>query len=147
MASIRQSKAGSEAGFTLTELLVVLGIVGLLVAAIPVLLRSAIPGTQALAAARLLAQELRIARGAAISAGGTTTVRFDAAKQTYVVEPGDQSHRLPNGVHFALPPRGADTIGFYADGSSSGGVVLVGDGGTRHRVAADWLTGRITVDE
>ena len=47
--------ATGEAGFTLTELLVVLAIIGLLIVAAPTLLNTALPGTQSLAAARALA--------------------------------------------------------------------------------------------
>jgi general secretion pathway protein H len=148
MAPIRPCATGrrGEAGFTLTELLVVLAIIGLLVAAIPVLLRSAIPGTQALAAARSLANDLRLARGLAIARGATISVTFDPARQVYAVAPGGDVHVLPNHIRFALAQRGT-AIGFYPDGSSNGGAVFVGDGGTRHRVAADWLTGRISIDE
>src|ERR1700712_6082136 len=79
MAPIRPCAAGSarEAGFTLTELLVVLAIIGLLLAAVPVLVQSAMPGARSLAAARGLAQDLRIARGQAIASGSATVVRFD----------------------------------------------------------------------
>ncbi|HXC56388.1 MAG TPA: GspH/FimT family pseudopilin [Rhizomicrobium sp.] len=150
MAPTRPCAAGSpprEAGFTLTELLVVLAIIGLLVAAIPVLLQAALPGARALAAARTLANDLRATRGQAIAAGTATAVRFDASRQIYLLEPGDRARNLPNGVHFSLVSGKPPQIGFFADGSSNGGVVFVGDGPLRHRVAIDWLTGRVAVDE
>src|ERR1700712_933401 len=80
MAPSRPCAAGRtrEAGFTLTELLVVLAIIGLLVAAVPILMQSAMPGARTLAAAQGLAQDLRIARGQAIASGSATVVRFDA---------------------------------------------------------------------
>jgi general secretion pathway protein H len=153
MAPTRPSRTGSrprrsEVGFTLTELLVVLAIIGLLVAAVPMILQTALPGTRSLAAARTLAADLRTARGTAIAGGGATTVRFDAVRQLYLVEPGEHSHALANGVPFALPQaRTTAQIAFYADGSSNGGTVFVGDTGHRHRVSIDWLSGRIAIDE
>ena len=147
MAPIRPSRTGSQAGFTLTELLVVLAIIGLLILAAPSLLDKALPGTQSLAAARALANDMRLARGMAVSRGMTVTLRFDPARQIYVQSAQAGAHALPNHVRFALPPRAAsDAIVFRADGSSSGGVVLVGQH-PQHRVAADWLTGRVSVDE
>ncbi len=150
MAPIRPCAAGErpDAGFTLTELLVVLAIVGLLVAAVPVLLQSAMPGARSLAAARALAGDLREARGQAIAGGNATVIRFDATRQSYLLEPGDRKRILPHAVPFSLQgARPAARIGFYPDGSSTGGVVLVGDAAQRHRVAVDWLTGRVLVDE
>jgi general secretion pathway protein H len=147
MASTRPCATGSAAGFTLVELLVVLAIIGLLIAAAPFLMRSAMPGARSLAAARTLAQDLRQTRGQAIASGNATAVRFDSTKQTYLLEPGDRSHTLPRTVRFSLPARAAAQIGFYPDGSSNGGTVFVGEGALRHRVSIDWLTGRIAVDE
>ncbi|MEI9886381.1 MAG: GspH/FimT family pseudopilin [Rhizomicrobium sp.] len=147
MAPIPPSRTG-EAGFTLTELLVVLAIIGLLVAAVPALLQSALPGARSLAAARALAGDLRAARGQAIAGGGATAIRFDAARQIYLSEPGDRRHVLPHAIRFSLQgAKPAVRIGFYPDGSSTGGVVLVGDAAQRHRVAIDWLSGRVSVDE
>ena len=148
MAPIRPCEAGSarDAGFTLTELLVVLAIIGLLVAAIPVLLQTAMPSTRSLAAARGLAQDLRVLRGQAIAGGAATAIRFDTAKQVYLLEPGDRKQSLPNAVPFSFDYLNASQIAFYPDGTSNGGTVFVGEGSLRHRVAVDWL-GRIKVDE
>ncbi len=149
MAPTRPCAIGDarEAGFTLTELLVVLAIIGLIVAAIPVLLQTALPGARARAATQALAQDLRTLRGQAIAGGGATSIRFDAARQVYLLEPGDHKHKLPNAVPFSLPRAGASQIGFYADGSSTGGTVYVGDGALRHRISIDWLSGRVAVDD
>jgi general secretion pathway protein H len=141
MAPTRPCATGDarEAGFTLTELLVVL--------AIPVLLQTAMPGARSRAAAQALAQDLRTLRGQAIAGGSATSIRFDAAHQIYLLEPGDHKHTLPNAVPFSLPRAAATQIGFYPDGSSNGGTVYVGDGALRHRIAIDWLSGRVTVDD
>lgn len=152
MAPIRQLRIGrastGEAGFTLIELLIVLAIIGLIVAAIPILLQAALPGTRSLAAARSLADDLRAARGAAVASGAATAVRFLPSKQVYLLEPGNRARRLPQNVPFGFAkPVNAAEIVFAPDGTSNGGTVLVGDRATRHRVRVDWLTGRVAVDE
>ena len=149
MAPIRRSRIGEtrEAGFTLTELLVVLAIIGLLIVAAPALLKTAMPGTQSLAATRALADELRMARGLAISRGTTLAVHFDDLHQCYRDADGAE-HALPNHVHFTFAAAAAprDAV-FRSDGSSNGFAILVGAPPARHRVTADWLTGRIAIDE
>ena len=148
MAPIRLFEAGdeSEAGFTLTELLVVLAIIGLLITATPVLIQSVLPGMRSLAATRTLAGDLRTARGLAVSRGIATRLSFDPTRQTYVLEPGHTLDRLPDAVPFSVPP-GQSVIEFHPDGSSNGGTVFVGEDAHRHRVATDWLNGRIVIDE
>jgi len=145
MAPIRPSRTG-DAGFTLTELLVVLALIGLLAAAAPVLLQAAMPGARSLAAARALADDLRIARGEAIAGGAASAIQFDTAHQIYRLEPGERARQLPNHIPFALA-RGRTSIGFYPDGSADGGELFVGDGPRRHRIVVEALTGRIAIDE
>ncbi len=149
MAAIRQSRTGNSEGFTLTELLVVLGVIGLLIVATPTLIQAALPGARAAAEARALASNLRAMRAEAIAHGHATRVVFDAVGHAFTDEPRNSTYTLPDGLRFAFP--GAEsttrTIEFYPDGSSSGGAVLVGNDRFRHRIAADWLTGKVSVDE
>jgi general secretion pathway protein H len=133
-----RSSATGEAGFTLTELLVVLAIIGLIVAAAPAVLKNALPGTKSLADARGVAQELRIARGTAIARGTTTSVSFDAVHHSY----STSLSAKPRALAFTLDKPGLRIL-FYADGSSSGGTLKVGS----HRIAVRWLDGRVALDE
>jgi general secretion pathway protein H len=38
------------------------------------------------------------------------------------------------------------SIRFYPDGGSSGGTLVIGRAPSAHRIAVDWLTGRVDVD-
>jgi general secretion pathway protein H len=142
-----KAATGSEAGFTLTELLVVLAIIGLLIVAAPALIKTALPGSQSLAAARALADDLRMARGLAVAHGTTIRVAFDEEHQTYRAGNG-AVRALPHHIRFAFTaPDAAREIDFRPDGGANGGRVLVGEKPSQHRVSADWLTGRIAIDE
>lgn len=132
-----------EAGYTLTELLVVLTIMALVaVAAVPMLSASR-PGLLAKSAAHAVAQDLAAARRDAIARGEETRVVFTAGR--YEVLPGGPSRALPKGI--ALRLRGAAEIDFFADGSSNGGIVEVASAHARHNVVTHWPSGRITLDE
>ena len=135
-----------EAGFTLTELLVVLAVVALIAAAAPVLVQSALPGARALSAARTLANDLRATRGRAIASGTPAVMQFDAALRTYQAEPSGAARELPTGIGFSTPLK-LRRVTFYPDGSSSGGTVILTDGTNVHRLAVDRFTGRVAVDE
>lgn len=114
-------------GFTLIELAVVLAIVaGAAVVMLPRL--SWIVGAGDFAAARnQVLSELRITRGRAIEQRQTTVIgpdQFDAGGVTLTMAP-------PDGIRF------------HADGSSSGGRVVMISGGREAIVSVDWLTGRV----
>ena len=146
---IHRSRTGepSEDGYTLIELLVVLAIIGLAVLAVPTLLNGAIPSVQSKSAARTLASDLRLARDIAVSRGEPVRVIFGAEKQTYGLA-GRPARSLPYATPFTQGTRrDSFEIDFFPDGSSNGGVVTVGTAGHQHKVATDWLTGRVSVDE
>ncbi|HEY2034721.1 MAG TPA: GspH/FimT family pseudopilin [Rhizomicrobium sp.] len=143
MAPIRPSGTGED-GYTLVELLVVIAVIGLLLAATPTLLSAGLPGIRSLSAARAFALDLRTARSAALARGIETRVVIDQNKQSYRILPGNVEKRLPYGVGFSVAARDAAEIDFFPDGSARGDTVTVGK---MHRVSIDWLTGRITIDE
>ena len=147
MAPTRRFATGSEAGFTLTELLVVLAIIGLLIVAAPALIKTALPSSQSLAAAHALVDDLRMARGLAVARGTTLRVAYDQEHQTYRAGNG-AVRMLPHHIRFGFAgPDAAHEIDFRPDGGARGTVVLIGEKPSQHRVSADWLTGRIAIDE
>jgi general secretion pathway protein H len=135
------------AGYTLVELLIVLAIFGMMAAAALPLLSAAHPGLETRAAAAALAGDLRAARQEAIDRGAPERVMFDRARARYTIAPAGVKRVLKKGVGLAVHAALRDEIDFYADGSTSGGtVVLSGAGAIRH-VTVDWPAGRIAVDE
>src|SRR5882672_7438466 len=88
--AIRQSQTGAKAatsGYTLVELLVVLSVISLLIAATPAIISAARPSADTTSAAYILAEELRAARSAAIVNDADRTLVLDLATKAYVVIP------------------------------------------------------------
>ena len=144
---------GAEAGFTITELLVVMTLIGLLVMAAPALISAARPGVNATTTARALAGELRAARGIAATLGRQTEVVLDPDAGFYSVQPGGRAHRLAAGMALVLADSNrqdtgkAAVIRFFPDGSSSGGRVGVRSGNSVRWITVHWLSGKVVVDE
>ncbi len=139
-----------DAGFTLIEILVVLAILGVALGLIigrgPMRSR----GLENRAAAGVLAQTLRAARALAIATDHDVSVAIDPARHVFAIDGGPKlklAQDLPVSV---LPgalrgPGPVRLIRFAADGSASGGQVLLGAGRQRLGVTVEWLTGRVSV--
>jgi len=100
-----------------------------------------------------LAAALRETRSRAIHDGKTAIFVVDGARGAFGVLAGDAPlRRLPAGFRVGLlAPRedtlepGRGIIRFFADGSSTGGVVRLLRGERQADVAIDWLTGRVAL--
>jgi general secretion pathway protein H len=136
--------AKSSAGFTLVELLVVIGITGLVLAVV-VSTRPKATAVRLAAAARSVAVTLQMARAQAMASNTETVVRIDAQKRQFGFASSMQP--LPKGVSVALTVAATERVGesgglrFYPDGQSTGGEIVLTLGGRSSRVAVNWLTG------
>lgn len=154
MKMLLRSRAGENAsGYTLVELLVVLTLIGLLVAAAPAVISAARPGTQLRALAYDLADALRAARSAAILNGAEFSVVIDLDNKTVVAAHDKHLRPFPSDIALEFfGPRSAQNgslaeFRFYPDGSSSGGTVRLTLGAQSHTVTDHAFTGRIAIDE
>jgi general secretion pathway protein H len=149
--AIQSSRTGNG-GYTLVELLVVLTVISLIIAATPVVVSAARPGAQARAATYALADAFRGARVAAIMAGTDRVVVLDLLHRTYVTSDGT-TRQLPDSVQWefeAGPGAVVDDqarLRFYPDGSSSGGRIRIMGAGPNRLIVNHRLTGRISIDE
>jgi general secretion pathway protein H len=135
---------GKSAGFTLVELLVVMGIMGLILTGV-LAAKPKTAATRVAVAARAIAASLQLARTQAMASNAETVVRIDVERRQFGV--AGSMHALPRGMTVAMTvaetERIADSGGmrFYPDGQSSGGeIVLILDGRASH-IAVNWLTG------
>ena len=138
-----------RAGFTLIEMLVVLAILALVMAVIPPLLAGGQARAELDTAGHELAAALRETRSLAIREGRRESFVIDAAGR---FRAGDGPMRpLAPGLGLALATadggaRPSGAIGFFADGSSTGGKLVLLRGERRSYVTVDWLTGRVALD-
>lgn len=140
-------------GYTLMELLVALAIIGMVLAAVPLMTGGARPGAEARAAAIEVASALRRTRSAAISGFRSETFVLDIERGAYRAGAAGAETPLPEGLEVSLYTARTELqdettgrIRFFPDGSATGGrVTLAGD---RHSyvVAVDWLTGTVELE-
>ncbi len=141
----------AAAGFTLLEMIIVLVVLGLVagIAATRGPQRSRTLDQRAVVAQ--LVQTLRQARGAAIAADTPVMVAING-EQRMISVAGQRPFQLPPdytltaaGGLEAVPGPKLTGIRFAANGSSSGGRIVLADGKRRMVVGVDWLTGRVSV--
>lgn len=140
-------------GFTLVELMVVLGLLSLAYVLVAPSLNKAIGIGENRVASRELLAALREARATAIAESREVRFIVDGVSASYGA--GQMRAPIPRGFDIAsdvpasrrLTTRIA-AIDFFPDGSSTGGaVVLAQRGGARTTIAIDWLTGHVGMVE
>jgi len=119
----------NNAGFTLLEMLVVIAVMGLIMAALAVYGPPKSRWMETRAAARAVAGAMLAARGEAMVTGQDVAVNLPPVADWLA-----ESVQAPG-----------RKILFSPDGSSSGGTVVLDDAGRRLAVTADWLTGRVSI--
>jgi general secretion pathway protein H len=138
----------SAAGFTLLELLLVLSILALLTAIAVPLLTSPSDGVRLRSAGEQIAAALRLARAGAIARNGEVAIVIETESRT-IHQNGSAVQKFASDIFVQLtiaeseratPTRGG--FRFFADGSSTGGDILLRLRERELRLCVDWLTGK-----
>lgn len=142
---------GRSRGFTLLEVMVVLTILALtLTLVVPALSRGMSPSLSDVA--RELSIGIRQARTAALSAQQTAVFRVDPERHVYIEHSGE-SRNIPEDIAIRAQVASSEVLAkkaafrFFADGSSTGGTLLLTQGDQTLAVEVDWLTGKVSIIE
>ena len=155
-------------GFTLTELMIVVAVIGILSAIVIPLLLSQLPNYRLTGTARAISSTLQYAKMSAASTGKEYKVQFflDTSPQRYQLQQGNLFNgsdtwtdvrvfqeipaqvRIDHGTDYkGSHTAGKSTIAFNPTGTaSSGGVYLENSKGNRYSVKVSSYTGRIRIE-
>lgn len=149
----------SSRGFTLLELLVTLVIAALLVVLVAPQVGGLLASAELEGETRKVASLLRYARSQAVLLNQDTLVRLSEDPHGLNVSGRAELYQPPANIRLdlsagrgeaetAVPTGLAAAIRFYPAGGSSGGsIVLSLEGGRSTSISADWLSGRVRIDE
>lgn len=150
----KRARGQPDAGYSLTEVLVVLAIIALATAAA---LSAPRAGQNALtleAYARRLADDLRLARASAVSDNAVSTLFVSLAppghrdgEGRFIPAPSASRIELTGARSLLADAEGGARFAFYGDGGASGGAVRIGDAARVYRVEVDWMTGAVRVEQ
>jgi general secretion pathway protein H len=136
----------------LIELLVVLAILGFAYTLVPPLFSGARSTAELKGAARQLAAGLRQARNYAVVRRTEAVLTLNVDKRDFSVSGDSRTYLLPRQVELKLVTSQREvvddklaSIRFYADGSSNGGRITLGNGERSFAVDVNWLTGRVAI--
>jgi general secretion pathway protein H len=143
--------ASRARGFTLLEMLAVILLIGIAVAAVSISVTQGLTSARVRAASSELAGALRATRAQAIVRGQEQNFDVDTHANTYRdVKQNDV--RLPKGMRVSITSAKEDQpndhtgrIRFFPDGSSTGGRITLQSGKRQWHVNVAWLTGEVRV--
>lgn len=141
-------------GYTLMEVLVTLAIIGLVLAAVPLMVGGSRQGAETRAAVIEVASALRQARGRAVAGFRSEVFVLDTERHFYRVGADGPEISLPEDLALSLytarseqQDEGVGRIRFFPDGSATGGRVTLVRDDRQYVVAVDWLTGSISLED
>jgi general secretion pathway protein H len=154
MTPFTRTFPGRNAGFTLLELLIVLVIIVLGFSVVALNLSSGAGTLEHKAAVRDVVSALRYARGQALMTHREMTVSFDLANNVYKISGRNEAYKIPDSLAVTvvtaqseLTGEGQGNIRFFADGSSTGGRVVLDRGEKSMQIDINWLTGQLEVED
>ena len=153
MITTTTARCRGEAGFTLLELIVALGIAALALAVAVPYFGGSRAGYQLKAMAYEVATQLRDARSAAQTRNVDQALIIDVGNRRMWLDGLGTPHPFYPGVLVNVEVPAAEQLAsnvvrvrFFADGSASGGKVVLRDAGRQATVSVNWLTGDVRIE-
>jgi len=141
-----------SAGFTLVEMMVVLALITVFAAISLPYTSVAGDRTRLLSTARLVAARFESVRAAAIDQNKPMSLAIDPKSRRITDSQNAQTETIPNDFALTIISAqdeaidGKATFGFFADGGSTGGKVILTKGNRSASINLNWLTGAVMVE-
>lgn len=141
----------SQTGFSLLEIIVVVGLIALVMSFAAYTLNKQLPGQQLRSSAKELAAELRFTKSQAMITGEAQTFLINANTREWK---GAKNHsgELPDSLEIIAttakreqPEDGVAAIKFFPDGAATGGRIVLKHDTAKWQVDVKWLTGEVVV--
>lgn len=137
-------------GFTLLEMMLVMVLATLILTVVQANFSALVPSAGRQGEVRHFVAALRAARGEAIREQREVTLVLNLKQHHYHRAGSEQRRSLPEGlvIHYHAPftevrDPSPVAISFFADGSSSGGLVELEMADERYLISIDWITGKV----
>jgi general secretion pathway protein H len=141
-------KTSSDSGFTLLELLVVLGIMGLIYGLAVPIYSKFLPSVTLNSTAEEVVSDLRRSRLKAILSGKPVTFILQENGEGYSL-PDLKIDKQTKGVDLSFQGKERQKIIFTPDGKNGGFILVLTTGETEsqriRKITSDWITGRISM--
>lgn len=143
----------SNAGFTLLELIIVLGIMVLGFAAVAVNMSAGNDSMTLKATARDLTSGLRYVRSQAMISHTQATLDFNLSENSYLLTGQNKTYTIPEDIDVTVNTAkdelhdGIAHLRFFPDGSSIGGRITLEKNKLSQEININWLTGHVTLAE
>jgi prepilin-type N-terminal cleavage/methylation domain-containing protein len=144
-------RCSGESGRTLTELMIVCAIIGIMAAIAGPSHKAMTSRAQARSAATEIASELRMARQLAMARRERLLVRFDLSEQTVTLRRADTEAVLnvyryaDTGIALDEPTAGLDLLFHPSGRSASAATIVIHDREGRRTTITVSLTGRVVI--
>lgn len=134
----------SAGGFTLLELIMVIALMALALGVLGSGLGRGLQAARERQALGEIVAALRQTRTQAVLNGARRQLQFDLQARSFQV-PGQAPRRWPESLalHLTTAAELGPAVAFFADGSSSGGHLIVDRKERRWRIDIGWLTGHV----
>jgi general secretion pathway protein H len=143
----------SNAGFTLLELIIVLGIMVLGFGVVAVNMSAGNDSMTLKAAARDLASGLRFVRSQAMISHTQATLDFDLSENSYTLTGKKKQYHVDENIDVTISTAkedlndGVAKLRFFPDGSSIGGRITIEKNHHTQEININWLTGHVSIEE